>query len=163
MALVQRSADSKNHPDGLVTAPHRAALKVANSVTVSAPTAAAIVTDADCWGTLLAASPTAAGPTVSLTAGTVTIAKAGIYRVAYGFSEISTVNSAVLTLEVYVGTTASGGQCKITQGATALTTKLAMQGETMLSLAIGDVVSIKVIASTGDFTATAGFFLVQEL
>lgn len=152
---IQRDADDKDHPDGLVTAPKRAQMHIANSCAVTTPTSATIVTDADGWASVIAE-----GFTNSASAGTITCLKAGLYRAAYGLSDITVVNGQVLTSEIYVGTTASKGKCKQTQLTAA---PASLNGSTILTLAVGDVVTIKIIADTGNFTCAAGFLEVIEL
>lgn len=166
MAQVIMSADSKAEPDGMLSRPHFVSMQVVNAIAVTAPSAAAIVTDADGWGVAAAdgggqqPASSAGGPAVSTTAGTITATRAGNYRAAYGFSEITVVNGQVLTTEVYVGSSGFGGRCIATQLTAA---PCVLGGETFLTLAIGDVVSVKVTASTGDFTTGEGFLILQEL
>ena len=154
---IQRSADSKNHPDGLVSAPQYAFLAVGASLAVTTPTAATVITAAGAWS-----NTRSSGVVVDATAGTVTITKAGLYRVNYCLSDITAVNTQVLTVQAFIGTTAQGGVCKITQPATA-TQAIQLSGEALLSCAVGDVVTLKVIASTGNFTTAAGAFNLMEV
>jgi hypothetical protein len=156
-AQINRAADSKQHPDGIVTAPHYASLKMTAAcgafTILGSP---AIVTDADAW-----TAGISNGIGVSATGGSFTIARAGQYRVDYTLSDITIVTTQVDTVEVYVGTTASGGKCKITQ----LTGSAPMlAGSVILTLAANDVVTLKVTVATADnFTCAAGQFSIQEL
>lgn len=154
---IQRSADNRNHPDGLVSAPQFAFLNVGASLAVTTPTVATTITAAGAW-----ANTRSSGVIVDATAGTVTITKAGLYRVNYGFSEITGVNSQVLTIQPFIATTGQGGACRVTQPATAVAV-LQLSGEALLSCAVGDVITLRVIASTGNFTTATGFFNVMEV
>jgi hypothetical protein len=154
-------SDNKPVPDGHTSRPIVAVLSQAAAIALTTPTAATTVTDADGW----AAGPRQVdvadgGLTVSATNGTFTAGKAGLYRVSYGQSEITVVNGQVITLQIYKNSTASGGISKSTQLTAA---PLAMSGEALLSLAVGDVVSLKAIASTGNYTSASGFINVVEV
>lgn len=155
--VIQRSADSKNHPDGLVSSPQYAYLTVGASLAVTTPAAATTITAASAW-----TNSRSSGVVVDATAGTITITKAGLYRVNYCFSDITAVNSQVLTVQAFIGAVGQGGTCKITQPATA-TQAVQLAGEALLSCAVGDVITLKVIASTGNFTTAAGAFNVMEV
>lgn len=164
MAQIQRSSDSKAVPDLLVSVPHAAHLKGTGAVAVTTPTTAAIVTDGDAW-TAGVQQPAVAsgGPVIDATAGTVTITRDGNYRVSYGQCQLTKVNSQVITLEVYKGTTASGGISKFTQPATAVEVPF-MGGTAFVTCVVGNVLSLKVICDTGSYGAIAGgFFHVEEL
>lgn len=154
---IQRSADSKNHPDGLVSAPQYAFLTVGASLAVTTPTAATIITAASAW-----TNSRSSGVVVDATAGTITIVKAGLYRVNYCFSDITAVNAQAITIQAFIGSTGQGGTCKVTQPATA-TQAIQLSGEALLNCAVGDVVTLKVIASTGNFTTAAGAFNLMEV
>jgi pyruvate dehydrogenase E1 component alpha subunit len=58
------------------------------------------------------------------------------------------------------GTTALGGISKSTQLTAA---PLVMAGKCFAACAVGDIITIKVIASTGNYTSAAGFLLVKEI
>jgi len=154
-------SDGKQVPQGFKNLPHFAELQQAASCALTTPTAATVVTDADCWAAG-DQSPTNAlgGPLVSATAGTITITKAGNYEIEYGQSDLTVVTTQVITLQVYNGTTAIGGICKSTQLTGA---PLAMSGKCFAACAVGDVITLKVIASTGNYTSAAGFLLVKEI
>lgn len=154
---IQRSADNKNHPDGLVSSPQFAYLTVGASLAVTTPAAATTITAAGAW-----TNSRSSGVLVDATAGTVTITKAGLYRVNYCFSDITAVNAQVLTIQAFIGAVGQGGTCKITQPATA-TAAVQLAGEALLNCAVGDVITVKVIASTGNFTTAAGAFNVMEV
>lgn len=154
---IQRSADNRNHPDGLVSAPQFAFLTVGASLAVTAPATATIITAAGAW-----TNSRSSGVIVDATAGTVTITKAGLYRVNYCLSDITAVNSQVLTVQAFIGSTGQGGTCRITQPATA-TQAVQLAGEALLSCAVNDVITLRVIASTGNFTTAAGAFNVMEV
>lgn len=166
MALVICTDDSVAAPDGYASRPHYSSMQMVAAVALTTPTSATIVTDADCWSVAAAdgggqqPAQTAGGPVVSATAGTFTATRAGNYRVAYNFSKITVVNGQVLTTEVFVGSSGFGGRCILTQLTAAPAT---LAGETFVTLAVGDVVTVKVIADTGNFTAAEGFIVVQEL
>lgn len=154
-------SDSKAVPAGHKTLPILAVLKQAAAIALTTPTTATTVTDADGWE----AGPTQVavadgGITVGVVAGTFTIGKAGFYRVSYGQSELTVVNGQVITLQIYKNAAAAGGISKSTQLTAA---PLAMSGEAFIDCAAGDVISLKVIASTGNYTSTSGFFNVVEV
>lgn len=154
-------ADSKPVPDGHKTLACLASLNQTASIALTTPTAATIITDADGWTAGVRQVAVAdGGITVSATAGTFTIGKAGVYRVKYTQSEITVVNGQVLTAEVYVGSTASKGISKATQLTAA---PCVLAGEVLLSLAVGDIVSVKIIASTGNYTSAQGVIIVEEV
>lgn len=165
MALIVRDADDLASPDGYVSLPHVASLQVANSLAVTTPTSATVVTDADGWSAgLQQPASTAGGPSVSATNGAVTITRAGNYKVRYGLSQITAVNNQVLTLQIFggaAGDTAKGGICKVSQPGTA-TGIPNMCGEAFFACSVGDIVRLKVIADTGNFTCASGFLVVEE-
>jgi hypothetical protein len=157
-------SDGKQVPQGFKNLPHFAELQQAASCALTTPTAATVVTDADCWGAG-DQSPTNAlgGPLVSATAGTITITKAGNYEIEYGQSDLTVVNAQVITLQIFggsAGTTALGGISKSTQLTAA---PLVMAGKCFAACAVGDIITLKVIASTGNYTSAAGFLLVKEI
>lgn len=154
---IQRSADSKNHPDGLVSAPQYAFLTVAASMAVAATTAA-IITGAGGWS-----NARSSGVIVDATAGTITITKAGTYRLDYCLSDITAQNAQVVTVQAFIGSVAQGGVCKITQPATG-TANVQLSGTALLSCAVGDVVTIKALASgVTTFTLAAGALNIVEV
>lgn len=154
-------ADNKVLPDGHKSRPAFAQLNQVASLGLTTPTSATILADADSWAvTGNDPLPSAGGITVSATGGTFTIGKAGFYRVRYSQSGLTVVNGQVVTTEVYIGTTASGGKCIQTQLTAA---PAACHGEVILDLDVGEVVSVKVIASTGNYTSAAGFVIVEEV
>jgi hypothetical protein len=154
-------SDNKPVPAAFKALACMASLQQTASIALTTPTAATIITDADGWTAgerQVAVSD--GGITVSATAGTFTIGKTGLYRVKYTQSEITVVNGQVLTAEVYVGTTASKGICKTTQLTAA---PCVLAGEVLLSLTAGNVVSVKIIASTGNYTSAQGAIIVEEV
>jgi len=154
-------SDNKPVPDGHKARPCLASLNQTAAIALTTPTAATIITDADGWTAGVRQVDVAdGGITVSATAGTFTIGKTAVYRVKYTQSEITVVNGQVLTAEVYVGSTASKGICKATQLTAA---PCVLAGEVLLSLSAGDVVSVKIIASTGNYTSGAGCIIVEEV
>lgn len=165
MALIVRDADDLPSPDGYVSLPHVASLQVANSLAVTTPTTATALTDADGWAAgLQQPAQASGGPVVSATGGSVTVTRAGNYKVRYGISQVTAVNSQVVTLQIFggaAGDTAKGGICKCTQLGTA-DTILNMCGEAFFAAALGDVIRLKVIADTGNFTCASGFLVVEE-
>lgn len=166
MALVIVTDDSVAAPDGYSSRPHYSSMQVVNAIALTTPSSATIITDADGWSVAAAdgggqqPSQATGGPVVSATAGTFTCTRAGNYVVRYGFSEITVVNGQVLTTEVFVGSSGFGGRCIATQLTAA---PCVLGGEAFVTLALGDVVTVKVIASAGDFTTGEGFIIVQEL
>lgn len=154
-------ADNKPVPQGFKNLPYFAELQQAASVALTTPTVATTVTDADCWGAG-DQFPSAAngGLLVGAVAGTITITRAGYYEVEYGQSDITVVNAQVITLQVFNGATGVGGISKSTQLTGA---PLAMSGKTIALFAVGDIVTLKVIASTGNYTSAAGFLIVKEV
>ena len=154
-------SDNKPVPDGHKSRAVLAVLKQVAAIALTTPSSATIVTDADGWE----AGPTQVavadgGLTVSATAGTFKVGKAGIYKVKYGQSEITVVNGQVLTAEVYKNSTASGGICKATQLTAA---PCVLAGEAFIDCAVGDVLSLKIIASSGNYTSAQGFINVEEV
>jgi hypothetical protein len=153
-------SDGKAVPQGFKTLPHFAELQQAASCALTTPTTATVLTDADCWAAG-DQQPTNAlgGPLVNAVAGTITLTKAGTYRASWGQSDITVVNGQVITGQVFAGTTALGGICKTT----ALTAAPnALSGVCRFTGAVGDVITLKMIASTGNYTSAAGFLLVEE-
>lgn len=154
-------SDNKPVPDGHKARPCLASLRQTASLSLTTPSTATTLTDSDAWTAGVRQVDVAdGGITVSASAGTFTIGKAGIYSVRYGQSDITVVNGQVLTTEVYVGSTASKGICKATQLTAA---PCVLGSEVILSLSAGDVVTVKVIASTGNYTSGAGFIIVEEI
>jgi hypothetical protein len=152
-------------PQGWKTRGRTASLQVtsANTCALTTPTTATIITDADCW-TAAYTDPAASagGFTVSATNGTITVPKAMRVRVSFGLSEFTVVNSQVITVQVFAGSTAKGGVSKITQLATG-DSAVDVNGVAVFDAAAGDVLSIKGIADTGNLTAGEGYFVVEEL
>jgi len=154
-------SDSKAVPAGHKTKPILAVLKQAAAIALTTPTVTTIVTDADGWAAgPVQVLPADGGITVDVADGTFTIGKAGFYRVSYGQSEITVVNGQVITLQIYKNTTASGGISKTTNLTAA---PLAMSGEAYIDLVAGDVISLQVIAATGNYTSASGFINIQEV
>jgi|GEM_PF-5643970 len=154
-------SDNKPVPDGHKTRACLASLNQTAACSLTTPTAATTIADADSWTAGVRQVDVAdGGISVSATAGTFTIGKAGVYRVKYTQSEITVVNGQVLTAEVYVGSTANKGICKATQLTAA---PCVLAGEVLLSLSAGDIVTVKIIASTGDYTSGAGCIIVEEV
>lgn len=115
--------------------------------------------------TIVGGSPAAAGESFKTTpaaAGTITLSRGGKYLCCFNASEITPVNSQVITLEVYKGSTAQGIKAKFTQPGTAVAIP-AMCGVGVVSCARGDVLSVKAIADTGNFTVKRFQFTVVQL
>ncbi len=152
-------------PAGWKTRARSASLQVtsANTCALTTPTTATIITDADCW-TAAYTDPAASagGFTVSATNGTITVPKAMRVRASFGLSEFTVVNSQVITVQVFAGSTAKGGVSKITQLATG-DSAVDVNGVAVFDAAAGDVLSLKGIADTGNLTAGEGYFVVEEL
>jgi hypothetical protein len=159
MALVTGS-DGKAVPQGFQSRPTFAQIALTGSVVLTTPTAATTFAGANMAAALADPATNDGGFIVAATAGTVTAPRAMKVRARYSLSGITVVNGQVVTSEVYVGTTASGGKCKATQLTAA---PCVVDGEVILQLAAGDVVTIKIIGSTGNFTADTGFILVEEV
>ena len=163
MALVAGS-DSKAVPQGFKTVAHCAELQQAAAVVLTTPTAATVVTDADCWAAGDQQPAAAAGgPVVNAVNGTITLSKAGLYRAFWGQSEITVVNAQVLTGQVFggaAGDTALGGICKATQLTAA---PCILAGACLFTGAAGDIIRLKMIGSTGNYTSAAGFLVVTEV
>jgi len=154
-------SDNKPVPAGHKALPCLASLTQTGTVVLTTPTAAAIVTDADCWTAGVRQVAVAdGGITVSATNGTFTIGKDGLYKISWGQSDITVVTTQVLTGEIYVGSTASKGICKATQLTGAPCT---LFGSVVLDLDAGNVLSLKMIGSTGNYTSAAGFIIVEEV
>lgn len=135
---------------GLNADPHFGELVVddATGVALTTPTSA----------TTLGGSPMLAGQSFGLAvavAGTITIARAGLYLVHFAANQITKVNSQVVTIEVYnnaaVLTTGKALKAKFTQPATAVEIPT-MSSFGILSLAAGDVLTLKGTADTGNLT-----------
>lgn len=153
-------ADGTQVPQGFVTRPAFAQIRLTGSVALTTPTAATILAGANMAAGLADPAASAGGFVVAATSGTITVPRALKARVRYSLSDITVVNGQVITAEVYVGSTASGGKCIQTQ-LTAAPCQVA--GEVILSLAAGDVVTLKIIGSTGNFTATTGNIIIEEV
>lgn len=154
-------SDNKPVPDGHKSRAILAVLKQVASIALTTPSAATTITDADGWEagpTQVAAAD--GGLTVSVTGGSFTVGKAGLYRICYGQSDITVVNGQVLTAQVYKNSTASGGICKATQLTAA---PCVLAGEAFIDCAVGDVLTVKIIASTGNYTSAQGFINVEEV
>lgn len=154
-------------PQGFIVSPALASLQVAASIALTTPSTATIVTDADGWGTVAldTGGPNSSNFVVDTTAGTVTVPRAMTVRVSYQLSSITGVNNQVITTQIFGGAsaaTAKGGICINTQPATAVGTVI-QQGTALFTCVAGDVIAIKVIASTGNFTCAAGCFTVEEI
>jgi len=151
-------------PQALRVSQAIASLQVAASIALTTPSTATIVTGASGWSSALSSGAPDAF-VVSATAGTVTVPRAMTVKVRYQLSNITAVNSQVITTQIFGGAssgTARGGICVNTQPATAVGTVI-QQGEAVFSAAAGDVISVKVTASTGNFTTAAGYLIVEEV
>lgn len=153
-------ADGTQVPQGFLSRPTFAQIRLTGSVALTTPTAATILAGANMAAGLADPAASAGGFVVAATSGTITVPRAMKARVRYSLSEITVVTTQVITAEVYVGTTASGGKCVQTQLTGA---PCQVAGEVILSLAAGDVVSLKIIGSTGNFTAATGNILIEEV
>jgi hypothetical protein len=154
-------SDNKPVPAAHKSRPCVAVLKQTAAIALTTPSSATTITDADGWtASVTQVEEADGGITLSATAGTATIGKAGLYRVSYGQSDITVVNGQVLTAEVYKGSTASGGICKATQLTSA---PCVLQGVAYVDCAVGDVITVKIIASTGNYTSGQGFINVEEV
>lgn len=153
-------ADGTPVPQGFTARPAFAQIALTGSVALTTPTAATILAGANMAAGLADPAVSAGGFVVAATSGTITVPRAMKARVRYSLSEITVVNGQVVTAQVYVGSTASGGKCVQTQ-LTAAPCQVA--GEVILSLAAGDVVTLKIIGSTGNFTAATGNIIIEEV
>lgn len=171
MVDIIRSSDSKVAPDGYAVQQNMAELQLDNAtgVVLTTPTTATVVADAaNGWTAgLIGGLFSATTGSVTATTGAIVIPKAGNYRVTYSLSGITVVTTQVITTEIYKGSlsagagTASKGKCVVTQ----LTGAPVMVSASVLltSLVIGDIISLKVIASTGNFGAKQGFLRIEEV
>lgn len=120
------------------------------------------------------ASLTLAGPsfgvTIAPTAGSITVARAGKYRVGFALSEITPVNNQVITLEVYkngavvaAATNVSpGARAKFTQPAAAVAIPT-MASVGYLDLAKGDVLTLRVVVNADNFTVKRLRFYAEQV
>lgn len=159
--------DSIPVPQGFIVSPALASLQVAASIALTTPSTATIVTSASGWGTVAldTGGPNSSNFVVDAVAGTVTVPRAMTVKVSYQLSNITAVNSQVITTQIFGGAasaTARGGICVNTQPATAVGT-VTQQGYAVFAANPGDVITIKVTASTGNFTCAAGCFIVEEM
>jgi hypothetical protein len=159
MALVTGS-DGKAVPQGFQSRPTFAQIRPTGAVVLTTPTAATTFAGANMAAGLADPATNDGGFIVAATAGTITAPRAMRARVRYSLSNITVVNGQVITAEVFVNATASGGRCIQTQ-LTAAPCQVA--GEVIVTLAAGDVVALRIIGSTGNFTADTGFILVEEV
>jgi hypothetical protein len=159
MALVTGS-DGKAVPQGFQSRPAFAQIRPTGSVALTTPTVATTFAGANMAAGLADPATNAGGFIVSATAGTITAPRAMKVRARYSLSNITVVTTQVITAEIYVGAVASGGKCIQTQLTGA---PCQVAGEVILQLAAGDVVTLKIIGSTGNFTADTGFILVEEV
>lgn len=159
MAKVTGS-DGKDVPQGFLSRPAFAQIRLTGSVALTTPTAATTLAGANIAAGIADPAANLGGFVVAATAGTITIPRAMRARVRYSVSEITVVTTQVITSEVYVGAVASGGKCVQTQ-LTAAPCQVA--GEVILLLAAGDIVTLKIIGSTGNFTAATGNIIIEEV
>lgn len=157
-SLTVRTSDDKPEPNELNLAPHYGDLEIDDEtgLALTTPTAATIVGGA----------PTTVVAEFGLdaaVAGTLTVARPGNYRLRYCVSEITPVNSQVITFEAYLGTTASGGKSKFTQPGTAVAIPTMAGISPPIACAAGDVLSLKVIGSTGNVTIKRAQILVEQV
>jgi hypothetical protein len=145
--LSVRTSDDKVSPESLNINPHYAYLDIDDDtgLALTTPTTATVVGGSPM--TVQAESGLDAA-----TDGTITVTRAGTYEVDYALSEITPVNSQVITLEVYLGTTAKGGKQKFTNAGTAVAIPSMSGMSGPITCAVGEVLTLKVIASTGNFT-----------
>lgn len=140
--------------------------RLTSAVTITTPVAATTFAGAGLVAPALSADPLPADDGLVVNAGgagtgtfTANKAMTGV-AVKYGISNITVVNGQVLTAEVYVNLVANGGKCSQTQLTGA---PCQLTGETIVNVAAGDVITVKVTASTGNLVADTGFIIVQEV
>lgn len=161
MARVAGS-DGLPVPQGFRSRPAYAQIRLAGAVTLTTPTVATTLAGANLAAPANTADPLPAdgGLVVAATLGTITAPRAMMLEVEYGLSNLTVVNGQVLTAEVYVGAVANGGKSSQTQLTAA---PASLNGKTIVNVAAGDVITVKVTASTGNFVADTGFVVVKEV
>jgi len=157
-SLNIRTSDDAVEPNSLNLAPHYGDLKIDDDtgLALTTPTSATVV----------GGSPTAVAAEYGLdaaAAGTFTIARPGNYRLRYCVSEITPVNNQVITFEAYKGSTASGGKSKFTNAATGVAIPTMAGVSPPIACVVGDVLSLKVIGSTGNVTIKRAQILVEQV
>lgn len=157
-SLKIRTSDDAAEPNSLNLAPHYGDLEIDDDtgLALTTPTAATVVGGAP-------ATVAAEYGLDAAVAGTFTIARPGNYRLRYFVSEITPVNSQVLTFEAYLGATASGGKSKFTQPGTAVAVPTMAGLSPPIACVVGDVLSLKVIGSTGNVTIKRAQIVVEQV
>jgi hypothetical protein len=165
---VRVNNDGGLQSPGLNTDPHCGSFffDSGTAFALTTPTTATAITGTNATG--LAIGPSF-GALQTLAAGSFTVTRAGLYRVTFGLSQITAVNSQVITLEVYkngavIPSTTGNGPVKalFTQPGTAVEIP-AMGTEGLVQLTVGDVVTLTAIASTGNFGAKRLQFVLVQL
>lgn len=145
--LNVRTSDDKPSPEQLNINPHYAYLDIDDDTGLALTTPTTATTVGGAPMTVQAESGLDAD-----VAGPITVTRAGLYEVDFCASEITPVNSQVVTLEVYKGAVAAGGKQKFTQTGTAVAVPSMSGLSGPITCAVGDILTLKVIASTGNFT-----------
>lgn len=157
--FIRRRGTSQIQPDKFEARPNYAELTIDDNtgVVLTTPTTATAVAGAPM------ANGEFFGAGVALAAGSITIDRAGRYRVGFHAGELVGVNSQALQLLVYKNAANLSPQiaAKITQPSTALPI-VALSAEGILLLAKGDVLVLRAIGSTGNVTVKRlRFYAVQ--
>lgn len=145
--LNVRTSDDKPSPESLNLNPHYGYLNIDDETGLALTTPTAATTIGGAPMTVAAENGLDAA-----VAGTLTVKRAGDYVVDYQLSEITPVNSQVITVEVYKGAVAQGGKQKFTQPGTAVAIPCIAGKSAPITCGVGEVLTVKVIASTGNFT-----------
>lgn len=172
MVVPVVGSDSKVEPDGFGVQLSMAELQLDNAtgIVLTTPTTATTVADAaNGWTISKVAGNFVNGTHVVATTGIFTLPKTADYEVSWALSGITVVNGQVLTCEVYLGATGAGlgtaskGKCVATQLTAApcvLTGSVVIPSSTGT---IGQFLTLKIIASTGNFTCKQGYLRVMEV
>jgi hypothetical protein len=163
---VRVNADAGLAYPGLNCEPHCGEIYINDDTGVAL---AITATTAIAHATLTLAGPNF-GLTIAPTAGSFTIARAGLYRVAFALSEITPVNSQVITLEVFKNGAAVAAAANVSPGARAVFTQPGtavavptMSGTGYLRLARGDVLTLTVNVGSTTFTVKRLRFTCEQV
>lgn len=159
---VRLNNDAGLSSPGLNTDPHCGEFYFDSSsaYALTTPTAATAITSTNATG--LTAGEQFGGLGLA-SAGSFTITRPGIYRLFANLSEVTPVDSQVITLEFFKNGAAIGKpiKAKYTQASTSIAIP-SIVCEGLANLVGGDVITLTVIASTGNFgSKRLHFGLVQ--
>ena len=110
-------------------------------------------------------SELALGTTLSLTAGTITVARAGYYRLRLGMMNVTAAsNSGVFTFAIQKNSAALTNAKNISwTNAAAILPGLSASNETVVALLAGDVIRAVVTGTTGGVITVGGGSLTVEM